>query len=101
MIIVRDIFRLKFGAAKEATQLWKQGVGIISKMGYGKGGVRLLTDLAGGSYYTIVVESTYDSVSQWEEAGKAVRGNPEWNAVYQKIVPLTEEGRREILSVIE
>ena len=85
----------------QATKDWKQAIAIIQKLGYGRGGVRLLTDLAGPAYYTLVLESTYDSLVQWEEAGRAVRGHAEWNGVYQKIAALSEDGRREILTVIE
>jgi len=62
MIVVRDIFRLKFGKAKEATALWKQAMGIMKRAGYGNAGNRLLTDLAGEAYYTLVLESSYDSL---------------------------------------
>ena len=101
MIVVRDIFRLKFGQAKDATNLWKQAAAMIQRSGHGSRGVRLLTDLAGPSYYTIVFESTYDSLAQWEQAHQSAKDNKEFRDIYQKILPLTEEGRREILQVIE
>ena len=99
MFIVRDIFQLKFGQSKEATALWKQGVTHIASKA--KGGARLLTDVAGAPYYTIILESTWESLSQWEQATKGVRSDPEWQKWYQKVVALTESGRREILSIIE
>ena len=101
MIVVRDIFRLRFGQAKDATALWKQASGILKEAGLGARGVRLLTDLAGQPYYTIVFETTYDSLAQWEQAHNAAKSNAQWRDVYQRIIPLTEHGRREILSVIE
>ena len=101
MIVVRDIFRLKFGQAKEATALWKQAVEFLKKSGYGVRDVRLLTDLSGPAYYTMVLESTYDSVAQWEQAHNSVKTNAQFRQIYQQITPLTEDGRREILSVVE
>ncbi len=101
MIVVRDIFRLKFGHANEATDLWKQAAELLRRSGYGARDVRILTDLAGAPYYTIIFETGYDSLAQWEAAHNAAKGNAEWRAIYQKILPLTEGGRREILSVIE
>src|SRR5205809_2730925 len=59
MFVVRDIFQLKFGQSKEATALWKQGVAQIASKA--KGGARLLTDVAGAPYYTIILESTWES----------------------------------------
>lgn len=101
MIVVRDIFRLKFGKAKEATALWKQAMELLKRNGFGPGGIRLLTDLAGESFYTLVLESAYDSLTKWEQMHDTMKGNKDWKTVYDKITALTESGRREILSVIE
>jgi hypothetical protein len=61
----------------------------------------LLTDLAGAPYYTVILESTFNSVGEWENAHQAARDNATWKALYAKIIPFTESGQREILSVIE
>src|SRR4051812_23992394 len=100
MIVVRNIFRLKFGDSKKATDLWKQAIEINKKLGYGSTQTRLLTDLAGAAYYTVVLETTHESLADFEKASQAVRGSAEWRKVYDQIVPLVEEGRREIYSVI-
>src|SRR4051812_6708235 len=101
MIVVRDVFRVKFGKAKDVTALWKQATGLLRQSGYGAKDTRLLTDLAGPAYYTIVLETTFESLAKWEQAGQAVKSNTQWGEVYQKIIALTEEGRREIYTVIE
>ncbi len=99
MVVVRDIFRLKFGQSKDAMGLWKEAAQLLRSSGYGAVTVRLLTDLAGPGYYTVVLESTFNCVADWEKAHIAARDNASWKAIYAKIIPLTEEGRREILSV--
>jgi hypothetical protein len=99
MILVRDVFQLKFGKAREALAAWKEGFAINKKLGTG-GMNRLLTDLV-GKYYTIVLESTYDSLADFEKAGKAVSASEEWRAWYQKIVAVTESGHREIFNIVE
>jgi hypothetical protein len=101
MIIVRDIFHVKFGQANEATKLWKQAMASIQKSGYGATGIRLLTDLAGPSYYTLILESTFESLAQWEQAHQSAKSNPAWREAYQRLIPLTETGHREILTLIE
>lgn len=101
MIVVRDIFQLKFGQAREATALWRQAVELLTQGGFGVRGARLLTDLVGQPYYTIVLESSYDTLAQWEQAHNAAKGNARWRELYQRIIPLTETGRQEILSVME
>jgi hypothetical protein len=100
MVVVRDIFRLKFGQSKEAMALWKEAAASLRKSGYGAIDVRLLTDMTGAPFYTVVLETTFNSVAQWEKAHLAARENAPWKALYAKIIPLTEIGHREILSVI-
>jgi len=100
MILVRNICSVKFGKTKEATQLWKQAIEINKKIGYGSMQTRLLTDFAGVPFYTLVLESTFESLTEFEKASKAVLSNSEWRKVYEQIVPLVEEGRREIYSVV-
>jgi len=98
MIVVRDIFRLKFGQAKEATALWKQAAQQLKQAGAAN--VRLLTDLAGPAYYTLIFESGHASLAAWEGLHTDAKLNAAFREIYQKIIPLTEDGRREILSVV-
>jgi hypothetical protein len=100
MVVVRDIFRLKFGQSREAVALWKEAAASLRTSGYGAMNVRLLTDFAGADFYTVVLESTFSSVADWEKAHLAARDNAAWKALYAKIIPFTEIGHREILSVI-
>ncbi len=101
MILVRDIFRLKFGQSKDAIAYWKQAVEAIRKSGYASEGFRILTDLAGADYYTIVLEATFKSVAEWEKAHGQARSNSKWKEIYGKIIALTEKGHREIFTVVE
>ena len=100
MIVVRNVFRLKFGKSKEAGDLWKQALPIAAKAGMNTAGVRLLTDLAGEPYYTLVFESTHESLAEWEQTSLKLRSDAQWKEIYAKIIPLTEEGKREIYSVL-
>ena len=98
MIVVRNVFRLKFGKAKEATELWKEGLGLTKKLGF-TGRSRVLTDLV-GQFYTVVFESTFESLSDFESNAKKLMGNSDWQAWYQKISAVTESEYREILNVV-
>jgi len=100
MVVVRDVFRLKFGQSKEAIALWKEAAASLRTSGYGAVDVRLLTDLAGAPYYTVILESSFNSVADWEKAHQAARDNAPWKALYAKIIPYTEVGHREMFSVI-
>ena len=98
MIVVRNVFRLKFGKAKEASELWKEGLALTKRLGF-TAKSRVLTDLV-GQFYTVVFENTFESLSDFESNAKKLMGNSEWQAWYQKISALTESGYREILNVV-
>ena len=100
MVIVRNVFRVKFGQSKEATALWQQVMSILRDSGL-VDDVRLLTDVAGESFYTLVLETTHESLAAWEQAMERLKDNADWREVYPKIASFMDGGRREILSVIE
>lgn len=93
MIVVRDIFQLQFGKAKEAIQLLERGKDALQGTGYSVD--RILADVT-GEYYTLVMESRVESLSAFEEALQKSRDRNEWQEVYRRLVPLVQSGRREI-----
>lgn len=98
MILVRNVFRLRFGKAKEAKELMKEGARIAARVGYGA--QRHLMDLT-GPFYTLVLESTYDTLASWESAMNDAQRTREWGAWYERFKPLVESGYREIFTVVE
>jgi hypothetical protein len=98
MILVRNVFQLKFGKAKEAVDLIKKGVTLQKKAGFNS--QRLLTDVS-GPYYTLVMETSYPDLKEFEKAHQKVASSQEWKKWYQTFVPLVESGRREIFSVVK
>jgi hypothetical protein len=97
MILVREVFQLKFGKAKEAKALWKEGAVIVEKAGYA---VRALTDLT-GPFYTFVVEISFESLADFEKGAQDTLGAEEWSKWYQKFSPLLVSGRREVFTIVE
>jgi hypothetical protein len=93
MIVVRDIFQLQFGKAREATDLLKQGQAALQRGGYPAD--RILADVT-GDYYTLVMESRFESLSKFEEALDHARDLSEWQEIYRRLVPLVRSGRREV-----
>jgi hypothetical protein len=98
MIVVRNVFRLKFGAAREARKLWAEGAALTARLGGPP--QRALMDVT-GEFYTFVLELTVPDLAGWEEAGKKMMGVPEWEQWYARFTPLVESGYREIFSVVE
>lgn len=99
MILVRDIFHLKFGKAKDAKVLLKEGNEINKKYGFDNS--RALTDLVTGHSYTLILESEWESLSAWENGMKEGLGTKEWQQWYQKFVPLVDSASREILNIVQ
>ena len=98
MILVRDVFRLKFGKAKEAQALLKEGLRIGKKAGFSLD--RALMDVT-GPFYTLVLESTHPSLAAWESASSDAMAAKEWGAWYERFKPLVDSGHREIFTVFD
>jgi hypothetical protein len=99
MIVVRNVFRLKFGKAREAVAVMKEGIAIQKRLGSDISS-RLLTDVT-GEFYTLVLELTVASFSALETAQPRIMGDKDWQANYQKFIPLVESGYREIFTIVE
>lgn len=98
MILVRDIFQLKFGKAKDAVASIKRFDAIRSKHGI-TDPVRFLTDLT-GPYYTLVMETTFENLGSFESMMKNETGGKEFGEWYAGFVPLVDSGRREIFTIV-
>ena len=100
MILVRDVFRLKFGKARDALAVWKEMAEQGRRSGAMPAPSRILTDLV-GPYYTLVMETTVKDLPAWEADMKKSMGDPALHALYQKFTPLVDSGYREIFTIQE
>lgn len=98
MILVRDVFKLKIGKAKEAKALFQEAAELAKKYDMPVG--RAMTDLT-GPFYTFVWESTHKSLAEYEAGMNDPRGAEDWGKWYQKFAPLLEGGHREIFTLVE
>lgn len=97
MIQVREVFNVKFGRAKEAVALAREGLAIEEANGGAP--TRLLTDLT-GDYYQLVMESEYESLAAFEAALQQAMQAPEFREWYPKFAALIDGGRREIYRIV-
>lgn len=95
MILVRDVFQLQFGKMRDALAVLGEMRDIERASGYDV--TRVLTDLT-GPYYTLVMESTFESLADYE---RGLQFTDEWRAAYAHFVPLVLGGHREILRVVD
>ena len=101
MILIRNVFHLKFGKAREAVALVKQGMAIQTRVMSGVDfSTRLLTDVT-GPFYTLVLELTVPSFGTFEANAPRLFGDKEWQANYQQMAPLVESGYREVFTIVE
>ena len=61
---------------------------------------RVLTDLV-GPYYTLVLETTYPNLSEYEKANTTAMANEDWRRGYQKFTPYVESGYREVFTIVQ
>ena len=95
MILVREVFQIKFGKMKEVKELLKE----MDRMMPQDNKPRILTDLV-GPYYTLVMENTHKDLSAFEADMRREMGGPEFGAWYQKFTQLVDSGRREIFTIV-
>jgi hypothetical protein len=101
MIVIRNVFQLRFGKAKEAVALMKEGIAIQKRAITGADfSTRLLTDLT-GPFYTVVLELTVANMTTFESYAPRLFGDKDWQAHYEKLAPLVESGHREIYTIVE
>ena len=101
MIIVRNVFQLKFGKAKEAVAHLKEGLAIQKKaLADVDFSTRLLTDVTGPNY-TLVLELTLPDLATYEANMPRLFADPDWHATYQKLTALVESGHRDVFRVVE
>jgi hypothetical protein len=99
MVLIQDIFYLKFGKARDAKALLNEFKEIVKKHNFPMG--RILTDLVTNHSYTLIMESEWNSISDWENSMKDGAGMDDWQKWYQKFIPLCDSAKREIYSIVE
>jgi hypothetical protein len=99
MIVVRNVFRLKFGKAKEAVALLKEGIAIQKRAGVDMN-QRIMTDLV-GTFYTVVLELAIPNMAALEATMPKIWGDKDWQSYYQRFSGLVDSGYREIFTIVE
>ncbi len=97
MIVIRNVFQLKFGKAKEARALIEENQKILKKYNYGA--ARFLSDVT-GPFYILEMEFTAESLAEYEKTSHDMTKAPEFGEWYQKFIPLVDSGSRQIYTVI-
>jgi len=99
MIVIRNVFQLKFGKAREALAVMKEGVASQKRL-VPEASARLLTDVT-GPHYALVLEVTAPNLATFEAEVPRIFGDKDFQANYQKLIPLVESGHRDIFAIVD
>lgn len=94
MIIVRDVFQARYGKGGDLVALFKEAQQQWSA-GYAS---RILTD-ASGTFFTVVTETEFQNMSDWEQRRTDIFAQPGFNDWFARMQPLVESGQREFYTV--
>ena len=94
MIVVRGVYRAKYGRGDDLVQLFKEGKILWPNMRF-----RLLTDLS-GPFFTVVTEAEYENLSAWEAEAR-VFSDSRFPAWFERMIPLVESGQREFYNLVD
>src|SRR5436190_17627579 len=98
MIIVRHVFHLRFGKAKEAIDIWKQIMDAAKKSNLSSPEMRLLSDLSGDAY-TLVMELHIKSFLDMNPNQVIWATTPAFQELYEKFKPLCESASKEYYKI--
>ena len=98
MFLVRDIMHCRPGKVSELVKRFKQMEPVIRDLGF-KGRQRVLTDVSGDRYWTVIAEQEVDDLQEYLQAGTKMMGDPRVQQVMQGYHEFVDQGRREIFRI--
>jgi hypothetical protein len=100
MLLMREVFHCKPGKVKKMVEKFVAMSGIMERSGQGK--MRIMTDLAGAQYWTVVAEFELESLADFEkmmsgqDQSMSKDDQDKMNEIMKDYHDLVEYGRREI-----
>ena len=97
MFIVREIVRCKPGKVRPMVDNFKTIATVAAELGVGP--LRILTDVSGEAFWTVVVEIPVERLDDFEPFERRVMADERVRAKVANYHDLVEHGRREIYRV--
>lgn len=94
MFVVREIMHCKPGKVGEMVKKFKGLSAVMKQMGFKP--FRLMTDVSGERFWTVVAEMEVDSLDAFGQMEEKVMGNEEARKLMSGYHDLVADGRREI-----
>ena len=100
MIVIRNVFQLKYGKAREAIALMKEALEIQKRALAGVDfSTRVLTDVT-GPFYTLVLELTVPNLATFETNSPRLFADKDMQANMQKMAALVDSGSRDVFTIV-
>ena len=94
VIVVRDVFQVKYGRGSEMVALLKEFAALSGK-NYPN---RIMSD-ASGPFFTIVQEMEVPSLAEWEQVSQRVFSSKEFEPLFSRWLTLVNSGHREFYNL--
>ena len=99
MLVIRDIMNCKPGRVRPMIERFKAMQKITKQKGLLK--FRILTDVSGDPFWTIILETEVKSLEQFEKDGQKMMGDKKLGKLMQGYHDDVVSGRREIFKLEE
>jgi hypothetical protein len=94
MIIVRDVFRAKYGKGGDLVALF-----IEAKENWSiKYEPRVLTD-ASGPFFTVITEVQYENLAEFDQKSSEIFSQPDFGDWFDRMTKLVKSGQREFYNI--
>ena len=94
MIIVRDVFRAKYGKGSDLVALF-----IEAKENWSvKYEPRVLTD-ASGPFFTVISEVQYENLAEFEQKSSEIFSQTDFGDWFDRMTKLVKSGRRDFYNI--
>jgi hypothetical protein len=97
MLVIRDVFNCKPGKVRPMVEKFKAMAKLSEKMGMGK--TRIMTDVSGEHFWTVVSEFEVESFDEFMKMGTDPDEMKEFEKIMKDYHDLVDHGRREIYRV--
>ena len=97
MYVIRDVMNCKPGKVGEMVKKFKAMSPVLEK--HGQSSMRVMTDVAGEPYWTVVGEFEVPSLEKFQELMSASMSDPEGRKAMEGYHELVMTGRREIFKI--
>jgi hypothetical protein len=100
MILVRQVFRAKYGRGDELVALFREFNARMQEAGEAGPRFRVLTDVS-GPFFTVVSEVEVESLAAWEGLFAEAMAQTWMEDWFGRMMPLVETGSREFYRIEE